>query len=129
MGGLSRLSRIDIGTRLGICVGIGILLVLAMLVSEQTSSHSIEKLTASADRQQETIIELDRIEVLFQRAQVAGRDLRMARTAAQVVESLAAIQQIAEDGRTKLLAIQSQAEDTSAQSSAQGDRRPLQRIC
>ena len=53
---------------------------------------------------------------MFQRAQVAGRDLRMARTAAQVAESLAAIQQIAEDGRTKLLAIQSQAEDASTQS-------------
>ena len=115
MRGLGRLSRIDIGTRLGICVGIGILLVLAMLVSEQTSSNSIERLTASADRQQEIIIELDRIEVLFQRAQVAGRDLRMARTADQVAEPLAAIQKIAQDGRSKLLALQSQAEDAHTQ--------------
>ena len=115
MRGLGRLSRIDIGTRLGICVGIGILLVLAMLVSEQTSSNSIERLTASADRHQEIIIELDRIEVLFQRAQVAGRDLRMARTADQVAEPLAAIQKIAQDGRSKLLALQSQAEDAHTQ--------------
>ncbi|HWL75065.1 MAG TPA: hypothetical protein VNQ74_14440, partial [Burkholderiaceae bacterium] len=115
MRGLRRLSRMDIGTRLGICVGIGILLVLAMLVSEQTSSNSIERLTASADRHQEIIIELDRIEVLFQRAQVAGRDVRMARTADQVAESLAAIQQITQDGRSKLLAMQSQAEDAHTQ--------------
>ena len=115
MRGLRRLSRMDIGTRLGICVGIGILLVLAMLVSEETSSNSIERLTASADRQQEIIIELDRIEALFQRAQVAGRDVRMARTAAQVAESLAAIQQIAQDGRAKLLTMQSRAEDARTQ--------------
>jgi methyl-accepting chemotaxis protein len=118
MRGLGRLSRIDIGTRLGICVGISIVLVLGMLISEQTSSNSIEKLTASADRQQDLMIELDRIELLFQRAQVAGRDLRMARTAVQVADSLAAIQRIADDGRTKILALQSQAADTGAQNHA-----------
>src|SRR5262245_31371718 len=115
MRGLGRLSRIDIGTRLGICVGISIVLVLAMLISEQTSSNSIERLTASADRQQDIMIEPDRIELLFQRAQGAGRDMRMARTAAQVADSIAAVQRIAEDGRTKILALQSQAEDASAQ--------------
>jgi methyl-accepting chemotaxis protein len=114
MRGLGRLSRIDIGTRLGICVGISIVLVLGMLINEQSSSNSIERLTASARRQQDIMIELDRIELLFQRAQVAGRDLRMARTTAQVGDSLAAIQRIAEDGRTKIVALESQADDGSA---------------
>jgi hypothetical protein len=118
MRGLGRLSRIDIGTRLGICVGISIVLVLGMLISEQTSSNSIERLTASADREQEVMIELDRIELLFQRAQVAGRDLRMARTAAQVADSLGVIMRIADEGRDKIVALQSQAADTGAQNHA-----------
>ncbi|MBX9773632.1 MAG: HAMP domain-containing protein [Xanthobacteraceae bacterium] len=120
MRGLARLARIDIGTRLGICVGISIVLVLAMLISEQTSSNSIGRLTASADRQQDMMVELDQIELLFQRAQVAGRDIRMARTPAQVAESLAAIGRIAEVGRAKILTLQSRADDATARDLSKG---------
>jgi methyl-accepting chemotaxis protein len=99
-------SRIDIGTRLGFCVSVSIILVLAMLALEQTSSNHIEKLTLSADRQQAFILELDRIELLFQHAQVVGRDLRMARNAGQVSESLATLKAITQQGRTKLTSLQ-----------------------
>src|SRR5438445_1889397 len=107
MRALGRMSRLDIGTRLGICVGIGIVLLVGMLISEQSSSNLIERLTAAADRQQALMVELDRIELLFQRAQVAGRDLRMARTASQVADSLAAVERITEEGRKKLSALES----------------------
>jgi methyl-accepting chemotaxis protein len=109
MRGLGRMSRIGIGTRLGVCVGIGVVLVVAMLVAEQSSSNSIERLNLAADRQQAVIVDIDRIELLFQRAQVIGRDLRMARTASQVTQVLAGVDPIAEEGRKRLTAAELQA--------------------
>jgi methyl-accepting chemotaxis protein len=100
-----------IGTKLGICVGIGFALVAALIVNEQMTSASIERLTAAADRQQGIVIDSINTEVLLQRALVVGRDLRMARTAPEVEKLLGELPRIAADGRAKLSALEAQSID------------------
>jgi hypothetical protein len=40
------LPSFRIGTKLGICIGIGVALVAGLIVNEQITSNSMEKLTA-----------------------------------------------------------------------------------
>jgi methyl-accepting chemotaxis protein len=105
------LPGLRIGTKLGICVGIGVALVAALVVNEQITSNSIERLTAAADRQQSIVIDSVSTEVVLQRALVLGRDLRMARTASEVERLRTDLQEIAANGRAKLAALGSRAVD------------------
>jgi len=100
-----------IGTKLAICVGIGFALVAALIVNEQMTSTSIERLTAAADRQQAIVIESINTEVVLQRALVIGRNLRMARTTAEVEKLLVELQRIAADGRARLSTLEAQSVD------------------
>jgi methyl-accepting chemotaxis protein len=100
-----------IGTKLAICVGIGFALVAALIVNEQMTSTSIERLTAAADRQQAIVIESINTEVVLQRALVIGRNLRMARTTAEVEKLLVELQRIAADGRARLSTLEAQSID------------------
>jgi methyl-accepting chemotaxis protein len=97
-----------IGTKLGICLGIGVALVAALIVNEQITSNSIERLTAAADRQQAIVIDSINTEVALQRALVVGRDLRMARTPLAVDRLSAELQQIAAAGRGRLATLEAQ---------------------
>jgi hypothetical protein len=100
-----------IGTKLGICVGIGVALVAALIVNEQMTSNSIERLTAAADRQQAIVIDSISTEVVLQRALVLGRNLRMARTSLEVDKLAGELQQIAAAGRERLSALEAQSVD------------------
>jgi methyl-accepting chemotaxis protein len=100
-----------IGTKLAICVGIGFALVAALIVNEQMTSTSIERLTAAADHQQAIVIDSINTEVALQRALVVGRNLRMARTAAEVEKLLGELQQIGADGRARLSTLEAQSTD------------------
>jgi len=105
------LPGLRIGTKLGICVGIGGALVAALIVNEQITSNAIERLTAAADRQQSIVIDSVSTEAVLQRALVVGRDLRMARTASEVDRLLTDLQEIAANGRAKLAALESRTID------------------
>ena len=103
----------QIGTKLGISVGIGITLVAGLITYEHLTSNFIERLTATADRQQAIVIESINTEVMLQRVQVAGRDLRMARTPTEIERLLGQLQLIAANGRTRLSTLEAQSTDQS----------------
>jgi methyl-accepting chemotaxis protein len=105
--------RLRIGTKLGISVGIGIALVAGLITYEHLTSNSIERLTATADRQQAIVIESINTEVMLQRVQVAGRDLRMARVPTEIERLLGQLQQIAANGRTRLSTLEARSTDQS----------------
>jgi methyl-accepting chemotaxis protein len=101
------LSAIRIGIKLGICVSISAMLVAGMIMNEQNSSNSVEGLITAADQQQAIAAESVKTEAVLQQAQIASRDLRMARTQAQVEDVLEQLQKIADEGHAKLVALQS----------------------
>jgi hypothetical protein len=89
------LPRLRIGAKLGVCVGTGVALVAGLIVNEQITSNAIERLTAAADRQQAIVIDSVTTEGALRRVEIAGRDLRMARTRSEVDGLLAELEQIA----------------------------------
>jgi methyl-accepting chemotaxis protein len=105
------IPRLRIGTKLGICVGIGVALVAGLIIHEHITSASIERLTATADRQQAIVIESINTEVMLQRVQVVGRDIRMARVPAAVEKLLGDLRQIAASGRTRLSSMEARSID------------------
>ena len=115
------LSRIRIGAKLGVCVGIGGFLVAGMIISEKISSDSIKALTEAADVQQAIVSESIKAEVVLQWAQIASRDLRMARTTAEVGKVLDELRQIDGDGKRMLSALE-------AQTLGASDRERFQKI-
>ncbi len=102
------LSGGRIGTKLGILMGSGVVLVAGMIINEQISSKTVERLTAAADQQQAIAIQTANTELTLQRAQVAGRDLLMSRTSDQVEVILASLQLIAGDGDAQLERLETQ---------------------
>jgi methyl-accepting chemotaxis protein len=108
MPSLNRLARFRIGIKLGICVGISVVLVTGMISNEQISSRAVELLTAAADLQQAIEVETIKTEAVLRQAQIASREVRIGRTQAQVATVLDELQQIAGEGHSKLEALQSQ---------------------
>jgi methyl-accepting chemotaxis protein len=108
---VNSIPRLRIGTKLGICVGIGVALVAGLIIHEHNTSASIEQLTATADRQQAVVMESINTEAMLQRVQVVGRDIRMARVPAQVEKLLGDLRQIAATGRTRLSNIEARSID------------------
>src|SRR5258707_4391761 len=90
-------AKIRIGTKLGLSLGLGVVLVAGMIVSEQINSNVIEALVATADKQQASVNESTNTQVLMQKAEIAGRDLRMAQSAAQVDSLLVQLQQVSRE--------------------------------
>src|SRR6266568_4550346 len=102
------LSRIRIGAKLGFCIGVGGFLVAGMIINEKISSDSIKDLTDAADVQQAIVSESIKTEVILRWAQIASRDLRMARTSAEVGKVLDELRQISGDGYKMLSALEAQ---------------------
>lgn len=95
-------TKLRIGTKLGACIGAGVVLVAGMIASEQIGSKNIERLVAAADRQQEIVHDSIAMQVVLQAAQIAGRELRKARTIEQVTKLDGELAQVARDAREKL---------------------------
>jgi methyl-accepting chemotaxis protein len=102
------LSKARIGTRLGILMGGSVLLVAGMLVNEQITSKKVERLTAAAAEQHAVAIQAVNIQVALQRTQVAGRDLLMSRSAAEVGAIRSNLRHIAADGSAQLADLETQ---------------------
>jgi methyl-accepting chemotaxis protein len=98
-------TKFRIGAKLGACAGAGIVLVAGMIVSEQISSNSVERLVAAADRQQEIVNESIGTQVVMQAAQINGRDLRKARSIEQVTKLDAELAQITRAARERFVAL------------------------
>ena len=94
MGKLNLSTKFRIGAKLGLSLSISVVLVAGMIVSEHFSSNFVEGLVAAADKQQAIVTESTRTEVLMQKAQIAGRDLRMAQSAKQVEKLLVQLQEV-----------------------------------
>ena len=127
MRGFNILPKIRIGTKLGISMGIGVLLVAGMLVNERISSASVAQLNADANRQQNITLAISRIAVVLRRAQVVGRDLRMARTADQVDNSLTELQRIVAQGAPILANLEATATAIEGQARFQAVRQEFDR--
>ena len=76
MGKLNFSGKFRIGAKLGLSLGLGVVLVAGMIASEQINSNFVEALVATADKQQSIVTESTNTEVLMQKAQIVGRDLR-----------------------------------------------------
>src|SRR6185503_3579987 len=94
MGKLNLSTKFRIGAKLGLSLSISVVLVAGMIVSEHFSSNFVEGLVAAADKQQAIVNESTKTEVLMQKAQIAGRDLRMAQSAKQVEKLLVQLQEV-----------------------------------
>ena len=89
--------KFRIGAKLGLSLGLSVVLVAGMIASEQINSNFVEALVAAADKQQSIVNESTNTEVLMQKAQIAGRYLRMAQSAAQVDSLLVQLQLVGRD--------------------------------
>src|SRR3954468_7242376 len=87
-------GKIRIGAKLGLSLGLGVVLVAGMIAGEQINSNFVEALVAAADKQQSIVNESTNTQVLMQKAQIAGRDLRMAQSTTQVDSLLVELQQV-----------------------------------
>src|SRR5262249_52263338 len=92
-----------------VCVGTGVALVAVLIVNEQITSNAIERLTAAADRQQAIVIDSVTTEGVLRRVEIAGRDLRMARTRSEGGGLLAELERIAAEVRGRLSALEGKA--------------------
>ncbi len=103
---LSVLSKMRIGTKLGISAGLGVVLVAAMIVNEQSGTSAVERQNAIAQRQQAVALEVANAERLLRRAQLAGRDLRAARKSDEINAIRTELQQIMVAGEERLAALE-----------------------
>jgi methyl-accepting chemotaxis protein len=100
------LSRIRIGTKLGIAIGVSVALVCGIIINEQITSKTVERLISVADLHKTIAIEIANIRAETRRAQVFGRDLRLARTKEQAQTTLIELQHLTAAVTTRLQAIE-----------------------
>jgi methyl-accepting chemotaxis protein len=105
------LSKARIGTKLGVLMGSGVVLVAGMIVNEQISSGTVARLIAGAEQQQTIALQSVNTELTIQHAQVVGRDLLISRTPEQVEIILANLRKIGSDGAAQLANLEVQSAD------------------
>jgi methyl-accepting chemotaxis protein len=98
--------KFGIGAKLGLSIGLGVLLLAVMLVSEHLSGRFVSGLVATADKEQSILHEGITTEVMLQTAQIAGRDVRRAKSVEQVDEHLAQLQNVLDRARERIIALQ-----------------------
>ncbi len=81
----------NIGTKLGVSAGLGVLLVAAMLGNQQMSTGSITAFNAAAYSQQKTADEALAAGTAIRAMQVATRDMRLANTPDGIDQALTAL--------------------------------------
>jgi methyl-accepting chemotaxis protein len=94
MNSLGSSIRPRIASKLGIAVGVSVVLVVATLINEQITSHSVVLLNSTASRQQKIVVEIAKIKTALHRAQIVGRDLRMVRAESAVGATLVELDEI-----------------------------------
>ena len=99
--------KLGIGAKLGLSIGVGIVLIAGIIAGEHFSSRVVARLVAAADKQQAIVLHSLTIEVMLKGAQIAGRDLRKARRSDQIKAHLTELEQIADQARAKTSALKS----------------------
>ena len=104
----SRPSRprmnIRIGTKLAITVGIGVVLVAAMIVNQQRSNTSVARQTELARDEQFVIADLLSASVALQRMQIGAREIRLAISEREADQALAGLRESLGDAVTHIQA-------------------------
>ena len=100
------LLKVGIGTKIGLSIGVGAVLVGGMIASEHFSSRFVAGLVAAADKQQAIVYETAMTEVMMQTVQIAGRDIRKAQTTDQVDAQRVQLQRTADQIRNKVSVLQ-----------------------
>jgi methyl-accepting chemotaxis protein len=114
MGRIRFPLKVGIGAKLGLSIGVGVVLIVGMIVSEHFRSRFVAGLVADAGKQQAIVLESTMTEVVLQTAQIAGRDLRKARTTDQVDAQLRQLQEVADQVRDKLAVLEALAASAEA---------------
>ena len=98
--------KVGIGAKLGLSLGVGVLLVGGIIANEHFSSRTVAALVAAADRQQSVMHQSSTTEVMLQTAQIAGRDVRKAQTVSQIDPPLSELQRVADQARNMVAALE-----------------------
>jgi signal transduction histidine kinase/CheY-like chemotaxis protein len=85
--------NIRIGTKLAITIGIGVVLVAAMIVNQQLSNTSVARQTELARNEQFVIADLLSASVALQRMQVGAREIRLAISEREADQALAGLRE------------------------------------
>jgi methyl-accepting chemotaxis protein len=103
MGSFPKFSaKIGIGAKLGVLIGIGLLLVGVMIAGEHFSSRYVASLVAAANDQQSVVHESVMTKVMLQTIQIVGRDIRKAQTTKDVEVQLIQLQKVANEAQDKM---------------------------
>jgi methyl-accepting chemotaxis protein len=97
--------KLGIGAKLGLSIGVGILLVASIIAGDHYSNRVVSGLVAAADNQQAIVVESLTIDTLLRRAQIAGRDLRRVQMADQIAPLLKELDQVADQARARTSAL------------------------
>lgn len=97
--------KLGIGAKLGLSIGVGVILVAGIIAGDHYGNRVVGRLVAAADTQQAIVLESLTIDILLRRAQIAGRNLRRAQTADQIAPHLAELEQVADQARAKMAAL------------------------
>jgi methyl-accepting chemotaxis protein len=98
--------KAGIGAKLGLSIGVGVVLIGGMIANEHFNSRVVAGLVAAADKQQAIVHESITTEVMLQAAQIAGRVLRMAQTTDQIDAQMIELQKVADQARDKTSALE-----------------------
>src|SRR5262245_5080311 len=107
--------KLGIGAKLGLSIGVGMLLVASIIAGDHYSNRVVSGLVAAADNQQAIVVESLTIDSLLGRAQIAGRDLRRAQTVEQITPLLDELDQVAERARGRMSALKELAASNETQ--------------
>jgi hypothetical protein len=84
--------KFSIGTKLALSAGVGVVLTVAMVVNQQVGGSTTTNFIAAANLQQTITAEAIDAKASLRGMQVGVRDLRLARTAAEVQKAVANIE-------------------------------------
>jgi len=98
--------KVGIGGKLGLSIGVGVLLVAGIIANEHVSSRLVAGLVAAADKQQSILYQSSTTEVMLQTAQIAARDIRKAQTVSQIDPPLADLQRVADQARNMVAVLE-----------------------
>ena len=99
--------KVGIGAKLGLSIGVGVLLVGGIIANEHFNSRFVGGLVAAADKQQAILHQSSTTEVMLQTAQLAGHEIRKAQAINQIDPPLAELQRVADQARNMVAVLES----------------------
>jgi methyl-accepting chemotaxis protein len=94
--------KLRISTKLAITSGLGVLLVIAMVINEQLSNNTVDRLMRLVVQHETVAANASAAEDALRRVVIAGRDIRAALTRDDLAKAQQSLRQAANDGETVL---------------------------